>query len=216
MNFTIVRRISYLAVAGLIFFSASCGDNQRDNLKIGGIDGPHITLHQDQILITTVFENIKIDGGLRYNLPKFENSYVEVGPDLQSDGTLMAVSVSISDLLGDLAEILDPQTLPGGRALPGVSGGTLPAIAFTIKKWNNVTVYLGKDVFGIFYPFNLDIDGAIATFRFYIGEKKSGNISLVGKDNDGENAGVLLLLEMDATTKKLLKKRARKYGKYLD
>ena len=82
MNFSILRRISYLAAAGLIFFSASCGDNQRDNLKIEGIDGPNIALIQDQILITTVFENIQIDGGLRYILPKFENSYVEVGPDL--------------------------------------------------------------------------------------------------------------------------------------
>ncbi|MFT6071296.1 MAG: hypothetical protein ACJAT2_000478 [Bacteriovoracaceae bacterium] len=216
MNFSIVRRISYLAAAGLIFFSASCGDNQRDNLKIEGIDGPNIALIQDQILITTVFENIQIDGGLRYVLPKFENSYVEVGPDLNSNGTLMAVSVSISDLLGDLADTLDPQTLPGGRALPGVSGGSLPALAFTIKKWNNMTIYLGKEVFGIFYPFNLDIDGAIATFRFYIGDKKSGNISLVGKDNDGENAGVLLLLEMDATTRKRLKKQARKFGTYIN
>lgn len=216
MNTTIVRRMSYLLIAGALFFSAACGDNQRDNLKIEGIDGPHIALHQDQILITTVFENISIDGGLRYNLPKFENSYVEVGPDLQSDGTLMAVNISISDLLGDIADILDPQTLPGGRALPGVSGGSLPALAFTIKKWNNVTIYVGKDIFGVFYPFNLDIDGAIATFRFYIGEKKAGNISLVGKDNAGENSGVLLLLEMDATTKRLLKKRARKYGTYID
>ncbi len=134
MNLSIVRRISYLAAAGLIFFSASCGDNQRDNLKIEGIDGPSIALIQDQILITTVFENIQIDGGLRYVLPKFENSYVEVGPDLNSNGTLMAVSVSISDLLGDLADTLDPQTLPAGRALPGVSVCALPALAFTIKK----------------------------------------------------------------------------------
>lgn len=216
MNFTILRRLSFLLITGLVLFSTSCGDDARDNLKIEGIDGPNIALVQDQVLITTVFKNIKIDGGLRYVLPKFENSYVEVGPDLQSDGTLMAVSISISDLLGDLADVLDPQTLPGGRALPGVVGGTLPAIAFTIKKWNNVSIYVGKKTFGIFYPFNLDIDGAIATFRFYIGDKKAGNISLVGKDNDGENAGVLLLLEMDATTKRLLKKRARKYGTYIN
>lgn len=63
-------------------------------------------------MIATVFEKIQIDRGLRYALPKFKNSYVEVGPDLQSDGTLMAISVSISDLLGDLADVLDPQTLP--------------------------------------------------------------------------------------------------------
>jgi hypothetical protein len=215
MQLTILRRLSFLLISGLVLFSTSC-DDARDNLKIAGINGPTISLIQDQVLITTIFENVKNDGGIRYVLPQFVNSYVEIGPSLQRKGTLMAVSISISDLLGDLADVLDPQTLPGGRVLPGVVGGTLPAIAFTIKKWNNVSIYVGKKHFGIFYPFNLEIGGAIATFRFYIGDKKAGNISLIGKDNDGKNSGVLLLLQMDATTKRLLKKRAREYGTYIN
>lgn len=216
MKLISLKSLSVTVVAGLTLFSTSCGDSQRDNIKIEGIDGPTITLEQDQILIKTVFKSIIIDGSLRYALPKFEDSYVEVSPDIQSDGALMTVSVSISDLLGGVSDTLDPQTLPGGRALPGVVGGTLPAVAITLEKWNNLTVYLGKDVFGIFYPLNLDIDNAIATFRFYLGDNKAGNISLVGKDNNGENAGVLLLLDMDATTKKRLKKQLRKYNRSLN
>ena len=62
-----------------------------------------------------VFENIILDGGLRYPVPKYPNSYIEVSPHLQSGGTMMSVSISLDDVFnGDLPR-LDPQALPGGR-----------------------------------------------------------------------------------------------------
>ena len=48
-----------------------------------------------------VVEGIQLDGGLRYNIPKYPNSYLEISPDLQSVGTLMAISVSLDDIFND-------------------------------------------------------------------------------------------------------------------
>ena len=159
-----------------------------------------------------VFENINIQGGLRYNIPKYKNSYIEIAPDLQSDGTLMAVSVSLKDIFGDSLGQLDPQALPGGRPLPGVVNGRLPAVAFTIEKFKNMSFYLSSKVFGMFIPVKgLNIGGSIVTARFYTGKTRTGNISLVGEDANGENSGFLLMLDMGSKTKKRLKKVANKY-----
>lgn len=202
-----------LLFASFAMFSTSCGDGgSTKNIQIPGVIGPKVTLLQDNVLISLVFENIKIDGGLRYNIPKYENSYLEISPDLQSDGTLMAVSVSLQDIFNGNLDQLDPQALPGGRPLPGVVDGRLPAVAFTIEKFKNMSFYLGPRVFGIFFPLEkLDIGGSIVTARFYTGKTRTGNISLVGKDSNGENSGVLLMLDMGSKTKKRLKKIANKF-----
>ena len=104
---------------------------------------------------------------------------------------------------------MDPLTLPGGRALPGVASGTLPAIAFTIEKFHNISMYLGPEVFGVFVPVKLGLEGSILSARFYSDEKRIGNISIVGEDENGENAGVLLMLSMAGSTKRYLKSVAR-------
>lgn len=202
-----------LMFAGFALFSTSCGDGgSAKNIQIPGVIGPKVTLLQDNVLISMVFENIKIDGGLRYNIPKYQNSYLEISPDLQSEGTLMAVSVSLQDVFNGGLDQLDPQALPGGRPLPGVVDGRLPAVAFTIEKFKNMSFYLGNSVFGIFVPLNkLDIGGSIVTARFYTGKTRTGNISLVGSDSNGENGGFLLMLDMGSKTKKRLKKIAKKF-----
>ena len=202
-----------LLLASFALFSTSCGDGgSAKNIQIPGVIGPKITLLQDNVLISMVFENIKIDGGLRYNIPKYKNSYIEISPDLQSEGTLMAVSVSLQDVFNGNLDQLDPQALPGGRPLPGVVDGRLPAVAFTIEKFKNMSFYLGPRVFGIFVPLKkLNIGGSIVTARFYTGKTRTGNISLVGEDSNGENSGILLMLDMGKKTKKRLKKVAKKF-----
>lgn len=194
----------YLVATMAIFtlgFATSCGNNSSSNIQIAGVQGPHVTLLQDNLLISMVFENIQMDGGLRYNIPKYKYSYLEVSPDLQSNGTLMNISVSLKDIVGGGLDKLDPQKLPGGRNLPGVTGGSLPAVAFSIEKFNNMSFYLGKDVFGIFVPTNVGVDGAIASFRYYMNQKAAGTISLVGNDDKGEHSGVLLMINLTGATK---------------
>jgi len=206
---------SYLVASIALFtlgFATSCGNNSSSNIQIAGIKGPNVTLLQDNLLINMVFENVQLDGGLRYNIPKYKYSYLEVAPDLQTSGTLMNISISLKDIVGGGLDKLDPQKLPGGRNLPGVAGGALPAVAFSIEKFHNMSFYLGKDLFGIFVPATVGVDGAIASFRYYMNQKAAGTISLVGSDEKGENAGVLLMINLSGATKSQMMNIYHKYN----
>lgn len=211
--FRFMKKISVMMCALSLFALIGCGKENSSNIQIEGVKGPTITLSQDNVLISMVFENMQLDGGLRYVIPKYKYSYLEISPDLQSSGTLMTVSIGVKDLIDGNLDTLDPQKLPGGRNLPGVASGALPAVAFSIEKFSNMTVYAGKDVFGLFVPAKVGVDGAIASFRYYIGDKKAGTVSLVGRDENGENDGILLLLDMKGQVKTKLKTMYNKYHK---
>jgi len=205
----------YIVATAAIFtlgFATSCGKNSANNIQIAGIQGPTVALLQDNLLVSMVFENVQLDGGLRYNIPKYNYSYVEVSPDVQSNGTLMSISISLKDIMNGGLEKLDPQKLPGGRNLPGIAGGALPAVAFSIEKFHNMSFYVGKNAFGIFVPSKVGVDGAIASFRYYISQKRAGTISLVGSDEKGENAGVLLMLDTSGAVQTQLMKVYKKYN----
>ncbi|MGZ3788303.1 MAG: hypothetical protein ACXVLQ_07250 [Bacteriovorax sp.] len=193
-------------------FATSCGNNSTSNIQIAGVKGPNVSLLQDNLQISMVFENVQMDGGLRYNIPKYKYSFLEVSPDLGSNGTLMSISISLKDIIDGNLDKLDPQKLPGGRNLPGVAGGSLPAVAFSIEKFHNMSFYLGKDIFGIFVPATVGVDGAIASFRYYINQKAAGTISLVGNDDKGENAGILLMVNLTGTTKAKMMNIYKKYN----
>lgn len=197
----------------LSLFTTACGDGEDGrNIDIAGVDGPTVTLQEDNVLISMVFENMHLQGGLRYNIPKYEKSYMEVSPDAQSDGTLVSFSIALDDVFDSDLQRLDPQALPGGRSIPGVASGRLPAVAFTVEEFHNISVYLGDKLFGLFMPKDsLDIGQSIVTARFYSSGDKVGNISLVGSDINGENSGIFLLLDLDRKTKKKLKRINRWY-----
>ena len=206
-NLVVVSLLTAIAM-----FSTSCGEG-KSQLNIPGVDGPNLTLQQDKLNISMVFENVQLEGGLRYAIPKYNNSYIEISPDLESNGTLMSVSVDLDDVFSSQVQSLSPKSLPGGRPLPGVASGNLPAVAFNIPQWTNMSFYVGPKVFGVFIPIkNLDIGrDNIITARYYTGSSRAGNISLVGKDINGENGGFLLLLDMGTTVQKRLKSIAKRY-----
>lgn len=204
--------LSTLLALGL--FSTSCGNGtSASNIQVPGVQNMSVKLVQDSVLISMVFQSIQLDGGLRYNIPKYPNSYLEISPDLQSAGTLMAINISLKDVFDTNLQTLDPQSLPGGRALPGVAGGRLPAVAFSIEKFHGMSFYLGPKVFGVFLPLkNLGIGNSIITARYFTGSNRIGNISLVGQDINGENSGLLLMLDMSTSVQSKLKSYAKKFN----
>jgi len=199
------------AVCALGLFSASCGESSK-NMKIEGITGPVLELVDDILLVSVVFDNLNLAGGIRTNIPKYPNSFLEIAPDFESAGTLVTIGISLDDVLYNQTQKLDPQALPGGRPLPGVSGGTLPAVAFTVSQLKNISFYLGPKVFGIFVPIpKLGVQGQIITSRFYTGKNRAGNLSLIGQDQNGENGGFLLLLDLSSQVKRQMRKLAARY-----
>ncbi len=207
------RAVILSLLLSLNFILTSCGDGTSGkNVSIPGVRGPKVLLVEDNILIDIVFENLNLQGGARYAIPKYPNSYLELAPDLESDGTILAFSISLDDVLGDNVRRLDPLTLPGGRPIPGVVEGALPAVAFSVEKLKNMAFYVGPKVFGIWVPLKkLDLGGAILTSRFYTGSKRVGNISLVSSDQNGENAGFFLALSVSQSQKNLLERQADKF-----
>lgn len=186
-----------LAVLMAITLTACGGSSSGTNPTIAGITGPDVEVVNGRLILSMVFNDIHIDGGATIPIPKYPNSSIEVGPDFQSAGTLLVVTISVSDFLGDKGTFFDPQTLPGGRPLPGIAAGVMPAIAIQVKQLMNMVFYVGPQVIGFFVPFNkLNLQGAIVSFRFY---NKAGSpvgmISLVGSDAQGKNAGILALVQ---------------------
>jgi len=180
----------------ILCFSQLAGSEESlaRNITIPGVNGPVVTVENGQVLLSMVAKNISFDGGARISIPKYPNSYVEISPDLESSGTIFAMNVAKEDFTNRNPGDFTPAKLPGGRPIPGVINGSLPAVAFNLSNFHDVTVYIGPKVLGFFIPAHLNIGSNIVTYKYYMGNKRVGNISVVGPDRQGKNSGVLLLL----------------------
>lgn len=193
--------VSSLAVVCVILVGG-CGQGSGKNVKIPGVEGPKVNFIEDQMLLSVALTEAKIDFGARFPFPKMEKSFIEVGPDLQTGGYLIQVGVSLSDLalvLKNEVQSMVPRALPGGRPLPGVIEGELPALALSVPRLNHMVFYVGEAVFGFFIPvqFPIQMKGFMATHRFYDVEGTSiGNLSVVGGDTQNQNGGILVLIRI--------------------
>ncbi len=178
---------------------AGCGGGKGTNPTIDGIDGPFVEYVGGRVLLSMVLKNVVVDAGVTMPIPKYPSSTLQIGPDFNSTGTLISLTINAADFLGNKGEGFDPTTLPGGRPLPGVAAGALPAIAMQIPSLSNAVIYVGPEVLGFFMPFNkLDTGGAIISFSFHNKDgDRVGTLSLVGSDANGKNAGILALMNVD-------------------
>jgi hypothetical protein len=197
----LVKNMKVASLMALVAITLTgCGGSGKGvNTKIDGITGPDVELVNGRLVLSMVFNNINVDGGATIPIPKYPNSSVQVGPDFQSSGTLLVLTVNVADFIKDKGTFFDPQTLPGGRPLPSVAAGKLPAVAVQVPQLFNSVLYVGPEVLGFFVPFQkLDLAGSILTFRFHnkAGEAV-GILGLVGSDAQGKNAGILALMRAD-------------------
>lgn len=188
-----------LAVAMAFTLTGCGGAGKGANPSIDGVIGPDVEYVNGRVVLSMVFQNIHMDGGATIPIPKYPNSSVQIGPDFQSSGTLLVLTISGSDFLGNKGAGFDPQTLPGGRPVPTVASGVMPAIAIQVPQLMNTVFYVGPEVLGFFVPFNkLDLAGSILSFRFYNkAAEPIGVLALVGSDASGKNAGILALMRVD-------------------
>ncbi|MGZ3700939.1 MAG: hypothetical protein ACXWSD_04110 [Bdellovibrionota bacterium] len=186
-----------VAVAMALTLTACGGSSTGTNPLISGVTGPDVEVVNGRLVLSMVFNDIHIDGGATIPIPKYPNSSIQVGPDFQSAGTLLVLTISVSDFLGDKGTLFNTQTLPGGRPLPGIAAGVIPAVAIQVPQLANMVFYVGPQVLGVFVPFGkLNLQGAIVSFRFYNkAGAPVGMISLVGSDAAGANAGILALVD---------------------
>jgi hypothetical protein len=188
-----------VAVLVTTIMSGCGGAGTGVNTKIDGITGPDVEVVNGRVVLSMVFNNVAIDGGATIPLPKYPNSSVQVGPDFASAGTLLTLTVSADDFVKVGSNPFSAQSLPGGRPLPTVSAGTLPAVALQIPQLFNSVFYVGPSVIGFFVPYSkIDLAGSIVSFRFYNKAGAAvGTLSLVGADSAGKNSGVLALMAAD-------------------
>lgn len=191
--------IAGVAIVAALQLTACGGAGSGINPKIDGITGPDVELVNGRLLLSMVFNNIHMDGGATIPIKKYPNSSLQVGPDFQSNGTLLVLTIAVPDYLGNQGAGLDPQSLPGGRPLPSVAAGVMPAIAIQVPQLLNSVFYVGPEVLGFFVPFKgLDLAGSILSFRFYDkAQQPVGIVALVGSDTNGQNAGILAMMRAD-------------------
>ncbi|MBY0469968.1 hypothetical protein K2X30_02295 [bacterium] len=194
------KAVMTVALATVLAVSvAGCGRGSNKNPVINGVNGPNVAFVNGTLTMTMVLKNVSIDAGARIALPNMKDSYLEIGPDFQTNGTLISVGLATTDIkfLRDNVKMLDPLTLPGGRPLPGVADGFMPGFAVELAKLNNMVLYVGPNLIGIFVPVNIGLKDSIITARFFSSNgAQIGNISLVGQDSSTteKNGGVLLLI----------------------
>lgn len=195
------RKIATVCLfVGLMFPLTGCVVPGGDNQSIPGITGPNVELSNGYVRAYIVFNALSVDGGVRIPFPKYPNSSLEFGPDFESAGALLAVNIAVEDFLKDKGTFFPPNTLPGGRPLPSVGSGKLPAVAIQVPQLGNTVFYIGAEVMGFFIPFaGLDfLQGGMITGRFHNTKREPiGILSLVGSDAQKKNSGFLVLMRAD-------------------
>lgn len=210
-----MNKTKHALLALLIVVSVSlvgCGGSGVGlNPEIDGVVGPNVEFSGEYMQLSMVFTSLELEGGLTLPIPEHPNSSLSIGPDFQSNGTLLTLAISVRDF-GIDGQLLDPTRLPGGRPLPGVAAGELPAAAIQVPQLFDTIFYVGPKILGFFVPtdfLNLDAaQGAILTFKFYSTEgKRIGNLSLVGSDSNKENAGILVLINIDLQIEQMIEEK---------
>lgn len=164
------------------------------NLAIPGVIGPVIAVNGNYLTITVTLADLAVNVGADIPISGLPNSSIGVTPDVANGGgTDITFTLDFADVKA--ADIISGSTLPGGRPLPGIPAGELPAVGIQVPKLDNAVFYIGGNVFGFFIPVNLKVDGLIVSAPFYNSAGSFlGALSMVGDDSTGKNGGFLLLL----------------------
>ena len=117
------RSLKMMILTLALLVATSCGNSPKLP-EIPGVKGPVFNLLDGKVMVTVKLLRANLNVGARVPIPKTKASSFEVSPNLEDGGTLVVFSLDIEDLKDMNIGVGDGNTLPDGRAIPGIPGGT--------------------------------------------------------------------------------------------
>lgn len=154
----------------------------------------------DPVTLTIPLKGQEILVGVKLDIPDVTGAFVELIPQVGNTPASVFLSVPAKAFDSPDFRLRDPGTLPGGRPLPKVSEGKLPAVALVVPQWNNIVFYLGLEVAGLFVPTKGKDPDMQITFPISDNSgRQIGFITRIPQEN-GENGGYFISFNWNLAT----------------
>ena len=199
-------KMMFLTLALLV--ATSCGNSPKLP-EIPGVKGPVFNLLDGKVLVTVKLLRANLNVGARVPIPKTKASSFEVSPNLEDGGTLVVFSLDIEDLKDMNIGVGDGNTLPDGRAIPGIPGGTLTDSLRVDTELLDMSFYFHKSLFGFYIPLGWNTNGFGGYWNVVINDKNIGLLGAVSSNDQGHGAGFILFLRLQQLKTKEFQKLLR-------
>ena len=179
-----------------LVLATSCG-KEPSLPEIPGVKGPLFNLLDGKVMVTVKLLKANLNVGAKVPIPKTKASYFEVSPNLEDGGTLLVFFLDLEDLKNMNIGIGDGNTLPDGRPIPGIPGGTLTGSLRADTELLDMSFYFHKSLFGFYIPLGWNTNGFGGYWNVVINQKNIGLLGAVSSDDQGHGAGFILFLRLD-------------------
>ena len=203
-----ISKFQMIILSLVILFATSCGQTPKLP-EIPGVKGPTFNLMDGKVMVTIKLLKANLNVGAKVPIPKTKDSFFEVSPNVEDGGTLVVFYLDVEDLKNMNIGIGEGNTLPDGRPIPGIPGGTLQGSLRADTELLDMSFYFHKSLFGFFIPLGWDTNGFGGYWNVVINNKNIGLLGAVSSDSQGHGAGIILFLRLeqvkDRQFQKLLK-----------
>ena len=199
MNF----KMMFLTIA--LVLATSCGKEPKLP-EIPGVKGPLFNLLDGKVMVTVKLLKANLNVGAKVPIPKTKASFFEVSPNLEDGGTLLVFFLDLEDLKNMNIGIGDGNTLPDGRPIPGIPGGTLTGSLRADTELLDMSFYFHKSLFGFYIPLGWNTNGFGGYWNVVINQKNIGLLGAVSSDDQGRGAGFILFLRIEQLKDRQLQK----------
>lgn len=202
------RSLKMMILTLALLVATGCGNSPKLP-EIPGVKGPLFNLLDGKVMVTVKLLRANLNVGARVPIPKTKASSFEVSPNLEDGGTLVVFSLDIEDLKDMNIGVGDGNTLPDGRAIPGIPGGTLTDSLRVDTELLDMSFYFHKSLFGFYIPLGWNTNGFGGYWNVVINDKNIGLLGAVSSNDQGHGAGFILFLRLQQLKSKEFQKLLR-------
>jgi hypothetical protein len=179
-----------------LLLTSGCGKTPKLP-EIPGVKGPLFNLMDGKVMVSLKLLKANLNVGAKVPIPKTKESFFEVSPNVEDGGTLVVFYLDVEDLKDLNIGVGDGNTLPDGRAIPGIPGGTLNNSLRVDTELLDLSFYFHKSLFGFFIPLGWNTNGFGGSWNIVIDNKNIGLLGAVSSDEMGLGAGIILFLRLE-------------------